>query len=88
MFEKLKPYTDKVVVPVLNTTHKLTDKLSPTMKKVFCVGLVLAWVAVLLPVSLLKLIPLVGGLVLLAWLLVAVLVGVVVADVWKSSATA
>lgn len=87
MLEKLKQYTDKIMVPVKTSVHKLTDRLPPSLKKAFCVVLATAWVLVLAPVSLIKLIPIVGGLVLLAWLLVAVVVAAVVVDVWKSAKT-
>jgi len=83
MLDKLKSLREKL----LSVSRKFTDKLSPSMKKAFCVALVFAWLIVLVPVSLLKLLPLVGGLVLLAWCLGAVLVGLVAHDTWKSASS-
>lgn len=87
MFEKLKVYTDKVTVPVSGAVKKLTDKLSPTMRKVFCVAMVCVWVALLLPISLLKVLPVVGEVALIAWVVLSLLVGKVVYDVWQAAKT-
>ena len=85
MLDQVKLYTDKVTVPVTTLVRKVSDKLSPAMRKVFCVALVLAWIAVLLPVTLLKIVPVVGTVVLVAWMVLSLLVGKVVYDVWQTA---
>ena len=83
MINQFKEIKNKSVESFFSIFRSLTDKLSPRMKKAFCVVVILVWMAALIPVSLLKLIPIVGGFMMLAWCIVAVLIGVVVYDTWK-----
>lgn len=83
----MKSFLNDKLSGVSSVVMQKTNKLSPMMKKVAVVATVAVWLVSLLLITLLKQIPLAGGLVFAVWLIASVVVGKVVLDVWQSAKT-